>query len=65
MATFYVCRFAKTEINIPFSCDVTYFYGSNDKIYEAQGTLPKWFSLYTYTFCCCIASVKSFLVSPS
>ncbi|NXR71684.1 SAST synthase, partial [Pycnonotus jocosus] len=31
--------FEKTEMNIPFSCDVTYFYGSNDKIYDAQGTL--------------------------
>ncbi|NXO75948.1 SAST synthase, partial [Sitta europaea] len=29
--------FEKAEMNIPFSCDVTYFYGSNDKIYDAQG----------------------------
>uniref|UniRef100_A0A8D2NPI6 oleoyl-[acyl-carrier-protein] hydrolase n=1 Tax=Zosterops lateralis melanops TaxID=1220523 RepID=A0A8D2NPI6_ZOSLA len=29
--------FTKTEKNIPFSCDVTYFYGSDDKIYDSQG----------------------------
>ncbi|NXM11957.1 SAST synthase, partial [Ploceus nigricollis] len=29
--------FEKTEMNIPFSCDVTYFCGSDDKIYDAKG----------------------------
>ncbi|NXR41906.1 SAST synthase, partial [Zosterops hypoxanthus] len=37
MTSFYVHRFEKTEKNIPFSCDVTYFYGSDDKIYDSQG----------------------------
>ncbi|NXU64172.1 SAST synthase, partial [Horornis vulcanius] len=37
MTTFYVHRLEKAEMNIPFSCDVTYFYGSDDKIYDVQG----------------------------
>ncbi|NWX60149.1 SAST synthase, partial [Promerops cafer] len=37
MTTFYVHRFKKTEINIPFSCDVTYFCGSDDKMCDAKG----------------------------
>ncbi|KAM7036699.1 S-acyl fatty acid synthase thioesterase, medium chain [Passerculus sandwichensis] len=34
---FQTCSFEKTELNIPFSCDITYFYGSDDKIYDAKG----------------------------
>ncbi|NXM97132.1 SAST synthase, partial [Sylvia borin] len=34
---FQTFSFEKTEMNIPFSCDVTYFYGSDDKIYDARG----------------------------
>ncbi|TRZ24972.1 hypothetical protein HGM15179_002193 [Zosterops borbonicus] len=33
---FQTFTFEKTEKNIPFSCDVTYFYGSDDKIYDSQ-----------------------------
>ncbi|XP_063268908.1 S-acyl fatty acid synthase thioesterase, medium chain [Prinia subflava] len=29
--------FEKAEMNTPFSCDVTYFCGSDDKIYDVQG----------------------------
>uniref|UniRef100_A0A8C0V8L0 oleoyl-[acyl-carrier-protein] hydrolase n=1 Tax=Cyanistes caeruleus TaxID=156563 RepID=A0A8C0V8L0_CYACU len=35
MTTFYVHRFQKAEM-IPFSCDITYFSGSDDKVYDAQ-----------------------------
>ncbi|XP_064560292.1 S-acyl fatty acid synthase thioesterase, medium chain isoform X2 [Zonotrichia leucophrys gambelii] len=34
---FQTCSFEKTEMNIPFSCDITYFCGSDDKIYDAKG----------------------------
>ncbi|KAF2983535.1 hypothetical protein EK904_005728, partial [Melospiza melodia maxima] len=34
---FQTCSFEKTELNIPFSCDITYFCGSDDKIYDAKG----------------------------
>ncbi|NWW39040.1 SAST synthase, partial [Panurus biarmicus] len=37
MTTFYVHRFEKAEMNIPFSCDITFFCGSDDKIYDVQG----------------------------
>ncbi|NXI08515.1 SAST synthase, partial [Irena cyanogastra] len=37
MITFYVHRFEKTEMNIPFFCDITYFCGSDDKIHGAKG----------------------------
>ncbi|KAM7071021.1 S-acyl fatty acid synthase thioesterase, medium chain isoform 1-T2 [Acridotheres tristis] len=29
--------FEKADMSTPFSCDVTFFYGSDDKIYDAQG----------------------------
>ncbi|NXX33319.1 SAST synthase, partial [Nicator chloris] len=34
---FQTFSFEKAEMNIPFSCDVTYFCGSDDKIYDVQG----------------------------
>ncbi|NXL77899.1 SAST synthase, partial [Leptocoma aspasia] len=34
---FQTLSFEKTEINIPFSCDITYFCGSDDKPYDAKG----------------------------
>ncbi|NWR47137.1 SAST synthase, partial [Regulus satrapa] len=34
---FQTFSYEKTEKNNPFSCDVTYFYGSDDKIFDAQG----------------------------
>lgn len=43
MTTFYVHRFDKAETNVPFSFDVTCFYGSDDKVYDVQGTLLKCF----------------------
>lgn len=58
MTTFYVHRFEKAEMDIPFSCDITCFNGSDDEVYDVQGTLLQWFSSYTYTFSCCIASIN-------
>ncbi|NXO64102.1 SAST synthase, partial [Phainopepla nitens] len=34
---FQTFSFKKAEMNIPFSCDVTYFCGSDDKIFDVQG----------------------------
>ncbi|NXK57559.1 SAST synthase, partial [Sylvietta virens] len=34
---FQTFSFEKAEMNIPFSCDVTYFCGSDDKTYDVQG----------------------------
>ncbi|XP_064265115.1 S-acyl fatty acid synthase thioesterase, medium chain isoform X2 [Passer domesticus] len=34
---FQTFSFEKTEMNTPFSCDITYFCGSDDKIYDAKG----------------------------
>ncbi|NXH45904.1 SAST synthase, partial [Dicaeum eximium] len=34
---FQTMSFEKTDMNIPFSCDITYFGGSDDKIYDAKG----------------------------
>ncbi|NXU37963.1 SAST synthase, partial [Drymodes brunneopygia] len=34
---FQTLSFNKAEMNIPFSCDITYFCGSDDTAYDAQG----------------------------
>ncbi|NXQ36902.1 SAST synthase, partial [Alaudala cheleensis] len=34
---FQTFSFEKAETNIPFSCDIAYFCGSDDKIYDVQG----------------------------
>lgn len=47
ITTFYVHCFEKAERNIPFSCDITCFNGSDDKLYDLGGTLLKWFSSYS------------------
>lgn len=66
MTTFYVYRFEKADMNSLFSCDVTCFRGSDDKIYDVQGTWLKWLFSYIYTFSCCIAPInQSFLESIS
>lgn len=58
ITTFYVHSFEKAERNIPLSCDITCFNGSEDKSHDLEGTLLKWFSSYTYAFSCCIKSVN-------
>uniref|UniRef100_H0YT00 oleoyl-[acyl-carrier-protein] hydrolase n=1 Tax=Taeniopygia guttata TaxID=59729 RepID=H0YT00_TAEGU len=37
MTTVYVHRFEKTDMNTPLSCDITYFCGSEDKIFDTKG----------------------------
>lgn len=41
---FYVHSYEKAEGNIPFSCDITCFNGSEDTPYDVEGTLLKWLS---------------------
>lgn len=39
--TFYVHSFETAERNIPFSCDITCFHGSEDNPHDSKGTLLK------------------------